>query len=209
MPPRAGRLSRLGPAAPPEPAIADHRLPAAAPIEPVPPAQPPAPIRHDDPPAPPTPPAQPPVPPAQPPVPIRQDHPPAPPTEPAPPPASAVVARGSPTTGVTELKQLQPSAARAKTAQKPNSSTGPAVFKPLEDNLANRSVLVSGLGLVLCFIPVLSVLGLAWGLISARRISRSEGTLLGIKTARLGIVLGAAGLVMGITVDVIFLLRGS
>ena len=190
MPPRAGRLSRLGPAAPPEPAIADHRLPAAAPIEPVPPAQPPAP-------------------PAQPPVPIRQDHPPAPPTEPAPPPASAVVARGSPTTGVTELKQLQPSAARAKTAQKPNSSTGPAVFKPLEDNLANRSVLVSGLGLVLCFIPVLSVLGLAWGLISARRISRSEGTLLGIKTARLGIVLGAAGLVMGITVDVIFLLRGS
>ena len=206
MPPRAGRLSRLGPAAPPEPAIADP--PAAAPIEPVPPAQPPAPIRHDDPPAPPIPPA-PPTPPAQPPVPIRQDHPPAPPTEPAPPPASAVVARGSPTTGVTELKQLQPSAARAKTAQKPNSSTGPAVFKPLEDNLANRSVLVSGLGLVLCFIPVLSVLGLAWGLISARRISRSEGTLLGIKTARLGIVLGAAGLVMGITVDVIFLLRGS
>ena len=201
MPPRAGRLSRLAPAAPTEPAIADP--PAAEPIEPVPPAQPPAPIRHDDPPAPPTPPAP------QPPVPIRQDHPPAPPTEPAPPPASAVVARGSPTTGVTELKQLQPPAARAKTAQKPNSSTGPAVFKPLEDNLANRSVLVSGLGLVLCFIPVLSVLGLAWGLISARRISRSEGALLGIKTARLGIVLGVAGLVMGITVDVIFLLKGS
>jgi hypothetical protein len=83
----------------------------------------------------------------------------------------------------------------------------PVTFKPLTDSMATRSVVLSVLGLVLCLFPVISLVGLVWGLMAARRIKRSNGTIIGAGSARLGIILGAAGLLAGTIFDIVFLLK--
>lgn len=80
----------------------------------------------------------------------------------------------------------------------PGRSSGPVTFRPLVDPLANRSVVVASLGLVLCFFPLLALAGLLMGLISIRRIKSSGGSLIGERTARFGIMLGAAGTAIGV-----------
>ncbi len=87
----------------------------------------------------------------------------------------------------------------------PQSASGVS-FKPLADSWANRSVILSSLGLVLCFFPVLSLAGMLLGLMSLRRIAKSGGALIGAKTARFGAVLGGVGVLAGVVVDVVFLL---
>ncbi len=73
--------------------------------------------------------------------------------------------------------------------------------------MAQRSVVTSSIGLVLCLLPVLSLLGAVWGFVSLRRIQRSNGHLIGVKTARLGLYLGLAGLIVGATIDMVYLIR--
>ena len=89
-----------------------------------------------------------------------------------------------------------------------SSSMGGAapMFKPMQDNRANWSVIMSSLGFVLCLFPVLSLSGLLLGLHSQRRIAANNGELTGEKTARLGVRLGAAGFIIGVTIDLIFVL---
>jgi hypothetical protein len=101
------------------------------------------------------------------------------------------------------VQAAQQAAARA--AARPASST--VRFKPLQDALATRSAIVSIIGVFLCFVPVFSLSGLVMGLIARRRIQRSDGQITGTGSASLGILLGAAGLAIGITADVVFLLR--
>lgn len=101
------------------------------------------------------------------------------------------------------VRAAQQAAERA--AARPSSA--PVVFKPLQDALATRSAVVSGIGLVLCFFPALSVIGLFMGLLARRRIQRSGGQLTGTGSASLAIILGAAGVVIGVTADIVFLLR--
>jgi hypothetical protein len=95
--------------------------------------------------------------------------------------------------------------AAARAAARPASA--PVTFKPLQDVLATRSAIISAIGIVLCFFPVLSLIGLVTGLIARRRIQRSGGQLTGTGSASLGILLGAAGVVIGATADIVFLLR--
>ena len=90
-------------------------------------------------------------------------------------------------------------------APAPGQAKGPVTFKPLVDPWANRSVIVSSFGLVLCFLPVLALAGLVLGVLSLRRIAGSGGSLTGARTARFGVWLGAAGLAIGIAADVWFL----
>ena len=80
-------------------------------------------------------------------------------------------------------------------------------FKPLQDSLATRSAIISIIGLLLCFFPLFSLLGLVTGFAARRRIQRSAGQLIGTGSAALGILLGAAGFAIGVTADVVFLLR--
>jgi len=87
----------------------------------------------------------------------------------------------------------------------PGQSTGPVTFKPLVDRWANRSVIVASFGLVLCFFPLVSLVGLVMGAISLRRISTSGGSLIGARTARFGMMLGGAGCATGIAFGVWFL----
>lgn len=95
--------------------------------------------------------------------------------------------------------------AAAAAAEMPAS--GPVVFKPLQETMATRSVVFSVIGLLLCFLPVVSLTGLIMGLLAQRRIKRSNGNLLGGGSARFGIMLGAIGLAVGATVDMVFLVR--
>lgn len=81
------------------------------------------------------------------------------------------------------------------------------MFKPLDEVMATRSVILSGIGIVFCFFPVLSLAGLLMGVLAQRRIQRSNGALTGRGSARWGILLGAVGLVVGATADTVFLLR--
>ena len=83
----------------------------------------------------------------------------------------------------------------------------PVVFRPIDEVMATRSVIVSGIGIVLCLFPVLSLAGLIMGFLAQRRIQRSNGALTGRGSARWGILLGAVGLVLGVTADMVFLLR--
>ncbi|MCU1398425.1 MAG: hypothetical protein JWN62_1534 [Acidimicrobiales bacterium] len=86
------------------------------------------------------------------------------------------------------------------------AASGPVLFKPLNDDMAARSVILSAIGLVLCFFPVLSLAGLVMGLIAQQRIRRSQGQLIGIGSAKFGILLGVIGVVVGVTADLVFLL---
>jgi hypothetical protein len=97
------------------------------------------------------------------------------------------------------------SVSTASYAPAPGQSRGPVMFKPLVDPWANRSVIVSSFGLVLCFLPVLALAGLVLGAMSLRRIAGSGGALVGARTARFGVWLGAAGLAIGIAADIWFL----
>ena len=95
--------------------------------------------------------------------------------------------------------------AAARAAARP--STPSVTFKPLQDSLATRSAIISVIGLLLCFFPVLSLIGLGMGIVARRRIQRSAGQLIGGGSASLGILLGAAGVAIGVTADIVFLLR--
>ncbi|MCU1366463.1 MAG: hypothetical protein JWN39_2102 [Ilumatobacteraceae bacterium] len=86
-----------------------------------------------------------------------------------------------------------------------DTASGPVLFKPLNDVMAARSVILSAIGLVLCFFPVLSLAGLVMGLIAQRRIRHSQGQLLGIGSAKFGILLGVIGVVVGATADLVLL----
>ena len=108
-------------------------------------------------------------------------------------------AASTPSPAVVAAKQA---AERAATR-----TSAPVMFKPLQDSLATRSAIFSGIGLLLCFFPVLSLVGFFMGLVARRRIRRSGGQLLGAGSALLGILLGAAGVVVGTTADIVFLLR--
>ncbi len=101
------------------------------------------------------------------------------------------------------VQAAQQAAARA--AARPASA--PVTFKPLQDVLATRSAIISVIGAVLCFFPLLSLVGLVTGVVARRRIQRSGGQLTGTGSASLGILLGAAGVVIGTAADVVFLLR--
>ncbi|MCU1394665.1 MAG: hypothetical protein JWM34_3093 [Ilumatobacteraceae bacterium] len=96
------------------------------------------------------------------------------------------------------------SSAKVAAAPAPGSTVH---FKPLADVMATRSAVVSAIGIVLCFLPVLSLGGLVMGLLARRRISHSDGALVGEGSAKFGIILGAIGLVLGATVDMVFLAR--
>lgn len=85
---------------------------------------------------------------------------------------------------------------------------GGHMFKALVDKGAQRAAIFSTIGLVLCIAPVLSLIGLIWGITSLRRIKRSAGALTGEKTARFAIYLGAIGLAIGATIDMIVIIRG-
>jgi hypothetical protein len=98
-------------------------------------------------------------------------------------------------------------AQEAATAASALPASGPVVFKPLQETMATRSVIFSAVGLLLCFLPVVSLTGLVMGLLAQRRIKRSNGNLLGGGSARFGIMLGAIGLAVGATVDMVFLVR--
>lgn len=87
------------------------------------------------------------------------------------------------------------------------TASGPVLFKPLNDVMAARSVILSAIGLVLCFFPVLSLAGLVMGLVARRRIRHSQGQLIGIGSAKFGILLGVIGVVVGATADLVFLVR--
>lgn len=98
-------------------------------------------------------------------------------------------------------------AAQHAAAAAATKASDPVVFKPINETMATRSVILSGIGIVLCFFPVLSLAGLLMGLIAQRRIQRSNGALVGRGSARWGILLGTVGLVVGATADMVFLLR--
>ena len=85
---------------------------------------------------------------------------------------------------------------------------GPHMFKALVDKGAQRAAIMSTIGLVLCIAPLLSLIGLVWGIMSLRRIKRSAGSLVGEKTARFAIYLGLVGFIAGVTIDMVFIIRG-
>lgn len=95
--------------------------------------------------------------------------------------------------------------AAARAAARPG--TAPVTFKPLQDTVATRSAIISIVGLLLCFFPVVSLVGLGMGIVARRRIQRSAGQLTGAGSASLGILLGAAGVAIGVTADIVVLLR--
>jgi hypothetical protein len=134
------------------------------------------------------------------------------------PPATA----GAPVSTTSSLNVLQPigqplgrSLDRPIQHSVPHVVTGSAAprvpsgrsvrFKPLTDSYATRSVLLSIVGLLVFVVPVISLIALVFGLLSIRRIRRSDGTLVGLKAARWGALLGALGVIIGGVADVIFL----
>ena len=124
--------------------------------------------------------------------------PPSAPAAPAPPVPTPLPPAPTTLKEITELRPnpraATPAASEAATAQR----TKPAhMFKPLADKLATRSLLMSIIGVVLFVFPVLALLGVIGGLLSMRRIRRSEGALTGERTARLAILIGAIGVVLG------------
>jgi len=84
---------------------------------------------------------------------------------------------------------------------------GPVRFTSRTDPWATRAMVFAVLGFVLCVFPVVSLVGLVLGLMSMRRIASNDGLLGGLKTARLAVIVGAGGLVGGVVIDLIFLLK--
>jgi len=131
----------------------------------------------------------------------------SPPPPPPPPPVASALPPAPAT--LTEIKQLQPTA-------RPNNPVAPAPatktpghrFKPLPDKLATRSLVLAVMGLMLFVFPLVSLLAAIGGLVSLRRIRRSDGALIGESTARWAILLGAIGVVVGGAAIGIFLAVG-
>jgi hypothetical protein len=63
--------------------------------------------------------------------------------------------------------------------------------------MALTSMILGIVGLVTCFIVIPSLLALIFGLIAARKIKRSAGTLKGSGQARAGWIMGIVGLLAG------------
>ncbi len=84
----------------------------------------------------------------------------------------------------------------------------PVMFKATLDKGAQRAASLSGVGLVLCMAPLLSLFGMVWGIASLRRIKRSHGNLSGEKTARFAIYVGLVGFLIGATIDMVLIIRG-
>jgi hypothetical protein len=89
-----------------------------------------------------------------------------------------------------------------------DASRNPVTFKAILDKGAQRAASLSGVGLVLCMAPLLSLLGMIWGITSLRRIKRSNGNLTGEKTARFAIYVGLVGFLIGATIDMVLIIRG-
>jgi len=85
----------------------------------------------------------------------------------------------------------------------------PHMFRPLTDKMATRSVVLSVIGLVMFFFPVISLLGAGFGMISLQRIRRSKGALVGERTALLGLWLGLLGVFLGVLAIALFLANGG
>lgn len=213
--PRAARLSRLAPSGDPTPGDADTAPVAPAPVALLPVAE----LVVTSLVATPTLPTAPALPPLPTPAPVATpapnessievlaataaaytDLPPAKPFQ-----AAQMVELKAPTSSVPSPAVAAAQHAAAQEAARAPSK--PVTFKPLTDSMATRSVVLSVLGLILCLFPVISLVGLVWGLMAARRIKRSNGTIIGAGSARLGIILGAAGLLIGTIFDVVFLLK--
>jgi hypothetical protein len=154
---------------------------------------------------------------APPPTPTTVAPPPPPPptVAPPPPPAPTPVTEIKPITAVkpvTELKELKPTPREVTETPAPQQPvrTGPdRTFRPLTDKLAQRSFILSVIGLILFVLPVISLIGAIGGALSLRRIKRSDGRLVGEGTARLAMWIGVAGVLIGSAALGIYLLQGN
>jgi hypothetical protein len=63
--------------------------------------------------------------------------------------------------------------------------------------MAVAAMVLGIIGVVACFVFVLSLLAVVFGLVSARTIKRSNGAVTGLKMARAGWILGVVGLLVG------------
>ena len=68
---------------------------------------------------------------------------------------------------------------------------------PRRSGLAVAALVLGIIGVVACFVFVLSLLAVVFGLVSARTIKRSHGAVTGLKMARAGWILGVVGLLVG------------
>jgi hypothetical protein len=111
---------------------------------------------------------------------------------------------------VLDIKELKPTPRDTTQAPPaiPPMERKTHTFKPLTDKLAQRSAILSVVGLFLFFVPIVSLAGALGGMWSLRRIRRSDGLLSGEGTAKLAIWVGLAGVVIGAIVLTAFALKG-
>ena len=87
-------------------------------------------------------------------------------------------------------------------AAAPVGAWGPAPYaapelRPQRSGMAIAALVLGIIGVVACFVFVFSLLAVVFGLIAARTIKRSNGSVTGIKMARAGWILGLIGLLVG------------